>query len=167
MLREHRRGNKQKWVIQIISPVVLVAGGIQSHCWRWNIFCYTVVVKSSIHPHLKMGCILLYRGSQIIHPSTLLKMGCILLNHGSQTILLYKGLKSPWWNLVKVNLSSVWMDGWFDFHGLIKYIPSSTVWMDGWFDYHVRNVISSTSYQNNWRYYLYYPFLFIAPSVFS
>jgi len=24
---------------------------IQSHCWRWNIFCYTVVVKSSIHPH--------------------------------------------------------------------------------------------------------------------
>ena len=34
-------------------------------------------------------------------------------------------------NFVKVNLSSVWMDGWFDFHGLIKYIPSSTVWMDG------------------------------------
>ena len=28
--------------------------------------------------------------------------------------------------------STVWMDGWLDFHGLTKYIPISTVWMDGW-----------------------------------
>jgi hypothetical protein len=83
---------------------------IQSHCSRWNIFCYTVVVKSSIHPHLKMGCILLYCGSQIIHPSTLLKMGRILLNHGSQTI----------------HPSCDWMDGWLNFHGITNYIPSSS-----------------------------------------
>ena len=67
-------------------------------------------------------------------------------------IILYKGLKSPWWNLVKVNLSSVWMDGWFDFHGLIEYVPSSTVWMDGWFDYHciTKYVPSSTVWLDGW-----------------
>jgi hypothetical protein len=67
-------------------------------------------------------------------------------------IILYKGLKSPWWNLVKVNLSSVWMDGWFDFHGLIKYVPSSIVWMDGWFDYHgiTKYIPSSTVWMDGW-----------------
>ena len=44
MLREHRRGNIQKWVIQIISPVVLVAGGRNHIPYNKNKYCESTVI---------------------------------------------------------------------------------------------------------------------------